>query len=1309
LKQDQYGLPEKTLVAIQATLAQFPQIQKAVLYGSRAKGNYRSGSDIDIALYTVDEAPFNLLTRVSLAMDDLDIPWNTDVALVRLIENQELLDHIQRVGIEIYSAAKNAVIEQEVEKQAHQAEIEEAHGHVPDEEKVDKSHYQSEAQLEESLLSRLTTLGYERVTIRNGDELRANLKRQLEIHNKVELSDAEFAMVLNHLDKGNVFQRAKTLRGRCFIPRENGNDVYLQFLNSNHWCQNEYQVTSQITQQGKYENRYDVTLLINGLPLVQIELKRRGVELKEAFNQINRYQRHSFWSENGLFNYAQLFVISNGVNTKYYANNRKQDFKQTFFWADKDNELITQLDDFADAFLEKCHVSKMISKYIVLHESDKILMVLRPYQYYAAEAIVERVKAGRKNGYIWHTTGSGKTLTSFKAAQLLCDLPKVDKVMFVVDRADLDYQTTREFNHFSDGCVDGTDNTRELVKQMAGLGNKSNKLIVTTIQKLNTAITRSRHEAAMEGLKDQRVIFIFDECHRSQFGETHKNIKKFFSKAQMFGFTGTPIFAENALANENGKRTTKDLFGERLHQYVITNAIADENVLKFSVEYWGKLKLKDGSVIDDSLINESVTSINTKEYWENDQRIENVVDWVIANHGRKTHNKQFSAMMCVSSKEMLFKYYDAFKRKRLAGEHDLRVVTIFSYGANEEDQDANGLIGEPDFDIKSENDIKADNPKTKHSREKLESYVEDYNAQYHTSFSVKDGPSFYTYYKDIAKRMKERDKEGFQDADRADILLVVNMFLTGFDAKKLNTLYVDKNLKYHGLIQAFSRTNRILGELKSQGNIVCFRNLKNNTDEAIKLFCDTEASEDVLMEPYEFYVEEFNKGLVDVLNLAQTPDAVNDLISEDAQLAFVRSFRHVVRQLNKLNSFTDFTWDDLGLDKQTFEDFKSKYLDIYDRTRKEKEEGASIINEVDFELELIQRDEVNVAYILQLLSDIQAKQKQEGRSADTDTAIRDVLNMLGKEVQLRSKRELIEKFVNEYLPNLAPEQNLNDTFAGFWQHQKRQAVHALCEKERMDKTGFYRLIDEYTFTGKRPLRDQVFALLDYKPKLLERKKVFECIMGEFNDIIETYEENTGLIEGVNEPSADYDTSTLANLAHSVGDRSLYFSDQLTRSRHVSPIAKFVLHLDTPYTKALESLRHYHLGSELLAHGVVNDDILAQYLSLTSRFQTLLEDDDFPFATPNREQESGLFWSLSEAREGSTVLEFVLQYWQVFTGVGVGTSIYRFVMDYPKLSDGFKRLKDDIKTLLPEQKEEQVSMMIVEEVENELKKLRGDRE
>ena len=977
---------------------------------------------------------------------------------------------------------------------------------------------QSEAQLEESLIRRLcgevtakqqsgvseppadyvtdraSGLGYTRVQITSAEELRTNLKSQLEIHNKIELSDGEFNKILNHLNKGNVFERAKTLRDRFHLSRDDGTSCYIQFFNTEHWCQNQYQVTHQVTIEGKYQNRYDVTLLINGLPLVQIELKRRGIELKEAFNQINRYQRHSFWAESGLFNYVQLFVISNGVNTKYYANNRNQSFKQTFFWADSQNNKITNLDDFADAFLEKCHISKMISKYIVLHESDKILMVLRPYQYYAVEAIVDRVKNGRSNGYIWHTTGSGKTLTSYKAAQILTALPKVHKVVFVVDRADLDYQTTREFNFFSEGCVDGTNNTQALVNQMAG----DNPLIVTTIQKLNTAIKATRHEGAMDTLKDKRVVFIFDECHRSQFGDTHKNIVGFFTKAQMFGFTGTPIFRDNATSNDHGKRTTEDLFGERLHEYVITNAIADDNVLPFSIEYWGKLKRKDGSLID-----EQVASINKKEFFESEERIENIIDWIIANHGRKTHNKQFSSMLCVSSKEALMTYYETFRSKKEVGEHDLRIATIFTYGTNEEDEDANGLIGDPDFDIKT------DDSKNKHSREKLEEYVADYNAMYQTRHSVKDSKAFYTYYKDIAKRMKERDRENFDDKDRCDILLVVNMYLTGFDAKKLNTLYVDKNLKFHGLIQAFSRTNRTLNEKKSQGNIVCFRNLKPNADQAIALFSDVNAETKVFIEPYEEFVERFNQGVFDLKGVADTPAAVDQLISEDDQANFVRAFRQLIRLMNVLKTFTEFEWIDLDLDEQGFDDYKSKYLDLYERIKHAEEESASIVEDLDFELELIHKDEVNVSYILKLLEDLRKKGIQESDPDNYEKFKKQIIDMLGNESQLRSKRELIEKFIHDYIPDIPLEATIEDEFTIYWDEEKIKAVKTLASEESMKEEAIYKMIEEYNFTNKTPLREDVFSALSEKPKLMERKRIFERIVSRLMDLVHTFYDGIG--------------------------------------------------------------------------------------------------------------------------------------------------------------------------------------------------------
>jgi len=958
--------------------------------------------------------------------------------------------------------------------------------------------YQSEAELEANLVKRLTGLGWRQVVIPDAAALKTNLQRQLEKHNKTVLagaglSDTEFAKVLNHLEKGNVFDKAKILRDRMQLTRDDGSSVWLQFLNTEEWCRNEYQVTTQVKQEGSYKNRYDVTLLVNGLPLIQIELKRRGMELKEAFNQINRYQRHSYWAESGLFQYVQIFVISNGVNTKYYANNKFQDFKQTFFWADQENRLITQLDQFADAFLEKCHASKMVGKYIVLHESDKILMVLRPYQYYAVEAIAERVKNGRKNGYIWHTTGSGKTLTAFKASQVLIENPKVEKVIFVVDRNDLDYQTTKEFNYFSEGSVDGTDNTRALVEQLAG----DHKLIVTTIQKLNTAISKTRFDGPLADIKDKRVVFIFDECHRSQFGDTHKRIVRYFTRAQLFGFTGTPIFAENKV----GFKTTKDLFEDCLHKYVITDAIKDENVLRFSVEYWGRLKAKDGSLISD----EDVAGINKKEFFDNPDRVGGIVDWIIENHDRKTHKRQFSSILCVSSVDALIQYYETFKAKKDAGEHDLRIGTIFTYAANEADPDADGLIGDPDLDP-------AAGSINSHSRDKLDAFITDYNAMYQTAFSTKDSTSFYNYYKDLAKRMKEREKKSFQDKDRLDILLVVNMFLTGFDAKKLNTLYVDKNLKYHGLIQAFSRTNRILGQLKSQGNVVCFRNLKEKTDEAITLFSNKDAIETILMAPYEEYVAQFNAIVETLKKIAADVDAINDLQTEQEILEFVRTFRDLIRTRNILKSFTEFDPDDLDLPSQEFEDYKSKYLDIHDRTKGGDDgDTASIIDEVDFELELIQRDEINVGYILQLL----AEAAEDENSLDQNVREQGqkkraiILDLLGTEQQLRSKRDLIERFIDENMPAIAPGQSVEDAFEEYWSKERETEINNICMAEGIDPSAFKRMISEYHFTSKTPLSDTVIEALQEKPKILERKTVVERVIDRLRDLIQTFDEGMG--------------------------------------------------------------------------------------------------------------------------------------------------------------------------------------------------------
>ncbi len=951
---------------------------------------------------------------------------------------------------------------------------------------------QPEAILEDQLVVQLQKLGYGVVQLKDEAELLANLKHQLEIHNRQALvktanakfSVTEFERVLNILAKGSVFEKAKNLREKQHIIRDNGDNLYLEFMNTEHWCQNQFQVTHQVSMEGKYKNRYDVTLLINGLPMVQIELKRRGLELKEAFNQINRYQRHSFGSNSALFQYIQIFIISNGVNTKYYANNRNQSFKQTFYWTDKENKRLTNiLNGFTSEFLEPCHLSKMICKYIVLNEAYKIPMVLRPYQYYAVEALIDRVKNSTKNGYIWHTTGSGKTLTSFKASQIIMNLPEVKKVVFVVDRKDLDYQTTKEFNSFSKGSIDGTDNTKALVNQFTD----DTKLIVTTIQKLNTAISKKQYLDKMAQLKDERIVFIFDECHRSQFGETHNRIKAFFKNIQMFGFTGTPIFAVNSVKNDLGRRTTSELFGECLHKYVITDAIKDENVLKFAVEYVGRYREKANR---ETTVDIEVEDIDTKELMEDPNRLGKITDYIIANHSRKTHNKEFTGMFCVSSVETLIKYYDIFQKKKEAGEHNLKIATIFSYATNEDDADANGFLPE-------ELSVVEEPPRAlyglqAHSREKLDEFIGHYNQMFDTKFSTKDSESYYNYYNDISKKVKER---------KIDILLVVNMFLTGFDSPTLSTLYVDKNLKYHGLIQAYSRTNRVLNEQKSQGNIVVFRNLKNATDEAITLFSNKEAIDVIIMKPYEDYTQKFNDAYAELIKLTPTVDSVNDLKSEDDELAFIKAFRDLMRLRNIMNSFADFDWSDLEMEEQKFEDYKSKYLDLYDKVVEErKKEKVSILEDVDFELELIHRDDINVNYIIQLLIKLKANTK-----SDTSKAENEIYNLLNTEADLRSKRELIERFIKENLPVIEDTDDVPQEFEKFWNEEQLKAFNQLVKDENLSPEKTEKLIENYLFSEREPMRDEILELIEGdKPTILERKKLGDRILNRIIGFVETF-------------------------------------------------------------------------------------------------------------------------------------------------------------------------------------------------------------
>ena len=948
---------------------------------------------------------------------------------------------------------------------------------------------QPEQILENNLVAQLIKLGYKKIEIKDETDLLANLKVQLEIHNKTTLTDSSFQQILNYINKGNIYERAQILRDRVPYTDEQGETKTIELINQIHWCQNQFQVTQQVTMEGKYKNRYDVTILINGLPQAQIELKRRGLELKEAFNQINRYERHSFMAGYGLFQFVQLFVISNGVNTKYFANApiKARSFKQTFYWTDEKNNLITQLPDFADIFLEPCHLSKMITKYIVLNESYRLLMILRPYQFYATEAIVERVKTTTKFGYIWHTTGSGKTLTSFKTAQILTNLPEVYKVVFVVDRKDLDYQTTKEFNSFSKGSIDGTNNTNTLVNQLAD----NTKLIVTTIQKLNTAISKNRYLDRVTHLKDKRIVFIFDECHRSQFGKTHDDIKNFFTASQMFGFTGTPIFEENAGSNEFGKRTTAMLFEKCLHKYVITNAIKDENVLKFSIEYISTFKRKD------EILDIEVEAIDEAEVMEAPQRLNNIVDYIITNHGRKTHNKLFTGMFCVSSVETLIKYYQLFHQKKQEGLHNLKIATIFSYAANEDDTEAKGLFIDDEFSEENPTELLiAAEPKSsynsKHSREYLDDFISHYNKEFNTNYSTRDSQSFYNYYNDIAKRVKNKD---------IDILLVVNMFLTGFDSKTLNTLYVDKNLKYHGLIQAYSRTNRILDEVKSQGNIVCFRNLKTATDDAIQLFSNLDAKEIIIMEPYEDYVIRFDEAFANLLAIAPTVDSVNDFLTEEQELEFVTAFRELMRLKNKLATFTEFSFGNLQMEEQTFEDYKSKYLDLYDKTKSENaKELVSILDDIDFELELIHRDEVNVSYIMKLLAQL----KEETSELEHEKQKQRIIDIIAGETQLRSKRELIERFINNHLPQIEDTDLIEEKFDEFLVGERKVAIENLSSEENLNQIALEQVIGNYLFTNKTPLRDEIIATMQQRPSLKERASTTERITNKIINFVETF-------------------------------------------------------------------------------------------------------------------------------------------------------------------------------------------------------------
>ena len=801
---------------------------------------------------------------------------------------------------------------------------------------------------------------------------------------------------------------------------------------------------------------------------------------------------HSFWSNHGLFQYVQLFVISNGVNTKYLANNKLQSVKQTFFWADANNKNITNLPEFTAAFLSPEHLGKMIAHYIVINETHKVMMVLRPYQYFATEAIIHQVKNSNDNAYIWHTTGSGKTLTSFKASQILMELPEVYKVVFVVDRKDLDYQTMNEFNAFKKDSVDVTNNTQSLVRQLTD----NTKLVLTTIQKLNNAISE-RFSGKIEALRHQKIVFIFDECHRSQFGDTHDRITKFFEKSQLIGFTGTPIFSENASKNEYGKRTTKDLFGNCLHKYVITDAIKDQNVLRFGIEYIGKYKNKSNTFIDIE-----VEDIDKQEVLDSEKRINKIVDYIIAYHNKKTFERDYSSLLAVSSIDNLIKYYDLFQKKKEAGEHDLRIATIFTYGTNEDSDEAQDFLPSEEVDF----DVLAD-PKERyqssHTRDKLEKYIGDYNKMYGTSFSTKDSQQFENYFKNISQRLKDREKQNFnQEKDRLDIVIVVNMMLTGFDAKKVNTLYVDKNLKYHGLIQAFSRTNRILNADKPFGNIVCFRNLKQATDKALALFSNkAEAEKIVLIPSFESIKEKYNAAVAELLKIAPDPDKVLELPTEEQQLQYVKAFREVMRINAQLENFVEYDQDDTDLNKAEFQKHTSQYKYLYTNTRVvQPKDKVSVLNDVNFQLELIHKDTINVGYILNLLqsavNNTDQKQKQKYHAQ--------VQDLLENNHTLYDKQELIQKFLDENIPRMITGQSVEEAFAQFWDVEKERAIDELCQKEAIKPEVFKQVIGKYEYTKRLPSREDVTDLPITRPKISERKTLMNTLVVKTRQFIDKF-------------------------------------------------------------------------------------------------------------------------------------------------------------------------------------------------------------
>ena len=962
--------------------------------------------------------------------------------------------------------------------------------------------YQSEAALEAAFIKQLTEQGYERVNITKEKDLIANLRQQMNRLNGLTLSDSEWKRLFEqHIASPQMTIEDKTERIQkteiVNITLDNGNSQNIKLIDKKNIHNNHLQVLNQyVPEGGAKENRYDVTILVNGLPLVHCELKKRGVPLKEAFNQINRYERDSFWSGTGLYDYIQVFVISNGTESKYYSNTTRfahvaevnkqkkriktqsQSFEFTSYWADAENDLILDLRDFTRTFLAKSSLLNVLTKYCVF-TVDKNLMVMRPYQIAATERILLRIKQATMNkwqgsikagGYIWHTTGSGKTLTSFKTAQLAATLPYVDKVLFVVDRKDLDYQTMKEYDNFEKGCANSNTSSNILQKQLNDTSD-SKKIIITTIQKLSSLLKKKKEIKCANG----NIVMIFDECHRSQFGDMHMAITKAFKKYYIFGFTGTPIFAKNAGAGKFANlRTTAQAFGGEpdengmptrpLHSYTIIDAIRDKNVLQFKVDYIKTVKAKND--IDDK----EVWGIETDKALAAPQRIANNVKYILDNFNRKTKrneryaysvvknvadvakdNRQeeekqknllggFNSIFCVDSIPTAIKYYQEFKKQQelLPLNERLRIATIFTYSANEEEDEATGIID--DEDPANTEGLDAT------SREFLDGAIAEYNKMFGTKYST-DSEKFQNYYKDLSLRMKNRE---------IDLLIVVSMFLTGFDAKTLNTLWVDKNLKMHGLLQAYSRTNRILNSIKNCGNIVCFRNLEKATNESFALFGDKDAAGMVLMRPFKdyYYGYEDEKGkhvlgyreIVEKL-LEKYKLPINPFtFSLEQKKEFVRLFGGLLKMQNILSAFDEFTEEKKLISDFDNQDYLTWYNDLYEELRKPTNgEKDNIEDDLIFEMELVKQIQINIPYILQLV-----KQYHED-NCQNKIIIAKIQKAIGSSPELRDKKDLIMKFIERMTPKPGEkpkeETDINDEWNDYIERQRDAELQAIIREE----------------------------------------------------------------------------------------------------------------------------------------------------------------------------------------------------------------------------------------------------------------------